>query len=146
MTRLLGVDLGERRIGLAVADSDSRAVRPLATIRRANPTRDARTIARVCEEQRIDEVVVGLPLNMDGSEGLQAAETRAWAASVASVIDRVIVWRDERLTSEQAEGRMEIASRGRAGGPPSAASRASRRARIDREAAAAIVQAELDAR
>lgn len=146
MTRLLGVDLGERRIGLAVADSDSRAVRPLATIRRADPTRDARTISRVCEEQRIDEVVVGLPLNMDGSEGQQAAETRAWAASVATVINRVIVWRDERLSSEHAEGRMEPPSRGRAGGPPSAASRASRRARIDRESAAAIVQAELDTR
>lgn len=146
MTRLLGVDLGERRIGLAVADTDSGAVRPLATIRRADPARDARTIARVCEEQRIDEIVVGLPLNMDGSEGTQAAETRAWASGVALVLTRTIVWRDERLTSEQAEGRMERASRGKAGGPPSTASRASRRARIDREAAAAIVQAELDAR
>ena len=103
-------------------------------------------MARVCEEQRIDEVVVGLPLNMDGSEGAQAAETRTWAAEIAPVLNRVIVWRDERLTSELAEGRMERASRGRAGGPPSSASRASRRARIDREAAAAILQAELDAR
>ena len=146
MTRLLGVDLGERRIGLAVADTDSGAVRPLATIRRADPARDARTIERICTEQRTDEVVVGLPLNMDGSEGTQAAETRAWAAEIAPVLNRVIVWRDERLTSELAEGRMERASRGRAGGPPSSASRASRRARIDREAAAAILQAELDAR
>lgn len=146
MTRLLGVDLGERRIGLAVADTDSGAVRPLATIRRADPVRDARTIERICEEQRIDEIVVGLPLNMDGSEGTQAAETRAWAAEITPVLNRLIVWRDERLTSELAEGRMERASRGRAGGPPSAASRASRRARIDREAAAAILQAELDAR
>ncbi len=146
MTRLLGVDLGERRIGLAVADSGSGAVRPLATIRRADPARDARTMARVCEEQRIDEIVVGLPLNMDGSEGAQAAQTRAWAAIVEQLLKRAIVWRDERLTSEQAEGRMERASRGRAGGPPSASARNNRRARIDREAAAAILQAELDAR
>ncbi|MGI8928237.1 MAG: Holliday junction resolvase RuvX [Candidatus Limnocylindrales bacterium] len=146
MTRLLGVDLGERRIGLAVADTGSGAVRPLATIRRADTARDARTIARVCDEQRIDEIVVGLPLNMDGSEGPQALETRAWAAEVARDLDRKIVWRDERLTSELAEGRMERAARGRAGGPPSAASRSNRRARIDREAAAAILQAELDAR
>lgn len=146
MTRLLGVDLGERRIGLAVADSASGAIRPLATIRRAEPARDAQTIARICEEQRIDEIVVGLPLNMDGTEGTQATETRAWAAMVKPVLNRTIVWRDERLTSEQAEGRMERAARGKAGGPPSASARANRRARIDREAAAAIVQAELDAR
>jgi len=146
MTRLLGIDLGERRIGLAVADTDSGGVRPLATIRRADHARDARTIARVCEEQRIDEVVVGLPLNMDGSEGPQAAETRLWAAEIEPALKRSIIWRDERLTSEAAESRMERASRGRAGGPPSAASRSGRRARIDREAAAAILQAELDAR
>lgn len=146
MTRLLGVDLGERRIGLAVADTDSGGVRPLATIARADSARDARTIGRVCEEQRIDEVVVGLPLNMDGSEGPQATATREWAAAVGPALNRNIVWRDERLSSETAESRMERASRGRAGGPPSTASRSSRRARIDREAAAAILQAELDAR
>lgn len=146
MTRLLGVDLGERRIGLAVADTATGAVRPLATIRRADACRDAQTIARVCEEQRIDEVVIGLPLNMDGSEGTQAAQTRAWASTVEPLISRAILWRDERLTSERAEVRLEPAARGRAGGPPSASARNSRRARIDREAAAGILQAELDAR
>jgi putative Holliday junction resolvase len=146
VTRLLGLDVGERRIGLAVADTESGAVRPLSTIRRSDPARDSRTLARICEEQRIDELVIGLPLNMDGTEGQQVTLTREWAAALAADLDRPISWRDERLTSEGAEWRMGPPSRGSAGGPPSAAARNARRARIDREAAAAIVQSELDAR
>ena len=103
MTRLLGVDVGEKRIGLAVADMNTSSVRPLATIRRADPQRDGLTLARLAQEQRIDEVVVGLPLNADGSEGAQARLTRDWAGAVAEYVDRPIVWRDERLTSESAE-------------------------------------------
>ena len=140
------MDLGEQRIGLAVADSDSGSVRPLATIRRSDPSRDARTLTRICDEQRIDELVVGLPLNMDGTEGAQAAITREWAASVEAALGRPIVWRDERLTSVGAESRLGRPPRGPSGGPPSAKARNTRRARVDREAAAAIVQAELDAR
>ena len=146
LTRLLGVDLGERRIGLAVGDSESSRVNPLTTLRRGDPERDAATIARVCEEQRIDEIVVGLPLNMDGSEGPQATLTREWAAAVAPLLRVPLTWHDERLTSVTAEERMTPMQRGSAGGPPSAAARDARRARIDREAAAQIVQAELDSR
>ena len=146
MTRLLGVDVGERRIGLAVADAESGSVRPLATIRRGEATRDARTLARICREQRIDELVVGLPVNMDGSEGTQAAATREWAAAVHEVIALPITWRDERLSSERAERRIGRAARGASGGPPSATARNARRARVDREAAAAIAQYELDER
>ncbi|HUR16143.1 MAG TPA: Holliday junction resolvase RuvX [Candidatus Limnocylindrales bacterium] len=146
MTRLLGVDVGERRIGLAVADIDTTSVRPLATIRRADPQRDGLTLARLAQEQRIDELIIGLPLNADGSEGAQAQLTRQWADSIAPYVARPIVWRDERLTSEAAEQRIGMRSRGASGGPPSAAARNARRARIDREAAANIVQAEMDAR
>lgn len=146
MTRLLGIDLGSRRIGLAVADTETGSVRPLATIRRADAERDVRTLASVAHEQRIDEVVLGLPRNMDGSEGVQALETRRWAEQVLARVGRPLSWRDERLTSEragQAAGRM---GRGRSGGPPTAATRESKRAAIDRHAAALILQAELDAR
>jgi len=146
MTRLLGVDLGERRIGLAVADSESSVIRPLSTIRRSDAERDTVTLSHICGEQRIDEIVIGLPLNMDGSEGSQAASTREWAASVAAHLGKPVAWRDERLTSTNAEARLGRARRGRGGGPPGAATRNARRARIDREAAAAILQAELDAR
>jgi putative Holliday junction resolvase len=147
VTRLLAVDLGERRIGLAVADTETGSVRPLATIRRSDLARDAETLRRMISEQRINELVVGLPLNMDGSEGAQALRTREWAAAITPAITGTpLCWRDERLTSSDAEARMGRTPRGRGGAPPSPAARNARRARVDREAAAAIAQAELDAR
>jgi putative pre-16S rRNA nuclease len=146
VTRLLGVDLGERRIGLAIGDTETGGARPLRTIRRSDPDRDSRTLARVCEEQRIDGVVVGLPLNTDDSEGPQAVATRNWVASVADAVPVPITYRDERLTTERAEAIVGAQRRGSGGGPPSGAARNTRRARVDQEAAAEIVQAELDAR
>ena len=143
---MLGVDLGERRIGLAVADSESGSVRPLTTINRTEPARDARTLATVCAEHHVDEIVVGLPLNMDGTEGSQAARAREWVDAVSPLVGRPLTWHDERLTSVAAEDRLGRMSRGKSGGPPSAAARNARRARVDREAAAQILQAELDSR
>ena len=147
MTRLLGVDLGTRRIGLAVADTATGEVRALATLRRApSVERDGERVVRLIEEQRIQELIVGLPLNMDGSEGFQAADTRAWGAAIAALVPVPVGWRDERLTSEIAEVRTGMVRRGRSGGAPSPAARNAHRARVDREAAANILQAELDAR
>ena len=146
MTRLLGVDLGTQRIGLAVGDTATGSVLPLTTIRRADIERDARTVATVIAEQRVDELVVGLPFNMDGSEGAQAQQTREWAEAVAATCNVSLNWRDERLTTEDAIDRAGPQSRGRSGGPPSAKARRAYRAKLDRLAAAAIVQAEVDAR
>lgn len=146
MTRLLGVDLGARRIGLAIGDTATGSVAPLATIRHTEIERDAQTLAQMAREQRIDELVVGLPINMDGSEGGQAAATRAWALAVAKIMALPVCWRDERLTTENAIDRIGPPSRGRSGGPPSAGARRAYRARLDRLAATAIVQAEMDAR
>lgn len=146
MSRLLALDIGERRIGIALADTESGAVKSLATIRRADAARDASTIGRLAREQRATEVVVGLPLNADGSEGTQARLTREWVADVGAAVALPVTWRDERLTSERAEAIAGRPARGRAGGPPSPAARNAYRARIDRLAAAGIAQAELDAR
>lgn len=146
MTRLLGVDLGERRIGLAVGDVAAGSVVPLTTISRATIDRDARTLAALAAEQRIDELVIGLPLSLDGSVGPQAASTREWAAAVAHLCALPLSFRDERLTTEAAIARAGKPSRGRSGGPPSPAARRAYRSRLDRLAAAAIVQAEMDAR
>jgi len=143
LRRLLGVDLGDRRVGLAVGDESSGVVRPLATIRRGSLEEDARTLAHIVEEQRVAELVVGLPRNMDGSEGEQARRTREWAASIAEELRLPVSLRDERLTSEAAETAMGPAGRGRSGGPPSAVARGRRRARVDREAARLILEAEL---
>jgi putative Holliday junction resolvase len=146
MTILLGVDLGDRRIGLAIGDSSSGVVRPLATLRRRTAVEDAAAIGRVCAERGAASVVVGLPLHADGSESEQSQRTRQWVAVARPLLGLPVSLRDERLTSEAAEARLGRPSRGRAGGPPSAAARRARRARIDQQAAALIVQAELDAR
>ncbi len=78
MSRLLGIDLGERRIGIAVAELDGLAV-PLVTIRRAREVaRDASAIQRLIDEHGVTELIVGLPLEASGREGAQVAITRAW--------------------------------------------------------------------
>lgn len=143
--RVLGLDVGERRIGVALGDLAARTAAPLATLARARTiAEDARVIARLAAEHRAGALVVGLPLDMSGTEGQQALRTREWAEAVAAATGLPVRYRDERLSSERAERRIGPAARGRAGGPPTAAQRDSRRARIDREAAAVILQDEMD--
>jgi putative Holliday junction resolvase len=147
MTRLLGVDLGERRIGLAMADDDGSPARAHSTLRRAaSLDRDAAALAALIEAIEVDELVVGLPLEASGVEGRQASITRAWASAMAERLVVPITFRDERLTSHLAEDRLGPMKRGRSGGPPSQTQRDAYRARVDREAAAIILQDELDAR
>jgi len=145
--RLLGVDLGSRRIGLAVADAEVGIARALATLRRGRtPGDDAAAIGRLCAEQGVTELVVGLPLEARGSEGEMAAAARAWAGALGELLRLPVTMRDERLTSFAAEGRVGRMPRGRSGGAPSRAQRNAHRARVDREAASIILQDELDAR
>ena len=147
MSRILGVDLGARRIGLAVADSGIGGARPLATIARAKTIEaDAEALARVCREQDVMELVIGLPVEASGVEGSMAEGARAWAAEIGTRLDLPVSLRDERLSSFEAERRLGRMPRGRSGGAPSRAQRNAFRARIDREAAAVILQDELDAR
>jgi putative holliday junction resolvase len=146
---LLGVDLGERRIGLAVAERDAFAARPLATVNRARslaPSDDALVLARVVTEQRVVELVVGLPLEANGNEGPMAKAAAAWATAVGKRLGLPVTLRDERLSSHLAESRLGPMRRGRSGGPPSPTQRERYRERVDREAAAIILQDELDAR
>ena len=147
MSRILGVDLGARRIGLAVADSGIGGARPLTTIARAKTIEaDADALARVCREQDVAELVIGLPVEASGVEGPMAEGARAWAADIGARLELPVTLRDERLSSFEAERRLGRMPRGRSGGAPSRAQRNAFRARIDREAAAVILQDELDAR
>lgn len=147
MSRLLGIDLGERRIGVALADGDGSPARPHSTLRRASdPARDAAALEQLIAANRVDEIIVGLPLEASGSEGPQSTITREWAAAIAERLDVPLTFRDERLSSHVAEGRLGPMKRGRSGGPPSKTQRDAHRARVDREAAAIILQDELDAR
>ena len=144
--RVLGIDLGERRVGVALGDLEARTAAPFATLSRGkNVAADAAAIARLAAEQGAGALVVGLPLDMDGAEGHQATITREWAEAVAAATGLPLRLRDERLTSERAERRVGTPGRGRSGGPPSPAQREAHRARVDREAAALILQDDLDA-
>jgi len=149
MTRWLGIDLGEKRVGLALADGDPAGAiaRPLETLRRGRDlVADVARLAGVIERERIDELIVGLPLEASGDEGAQARLTRTWGEAVAVELGLPVGFRDERLTSHLAEARLGPMKRGRSGGPPSKTQRDAYRARVDREAAAIILQDELDTR
>jgi putative Holliday junction resolvase len=139
MTRLLGIDLGERRVGLAVADEDGSAARPHSTLRRGRDIdADAAALAAVVDALGIDGLVVGLPLEASGEEGPMATQTRAWGDAIRERLDLPVSFRDE--------ARLGPMTRGRSGGPPSKTQRDAYRARVDRGAAAIILQDELDTR
>lgn len=147
MGRLLGIDLGDKRIGLAIAESDGGGAMPFRTIRRGRRAQDdASLLAGLLVEQRITEIVIGLPLEASGVEGPQAQLTRDWVLAVGPALGVPVVFRDERLSSHLAEQRLGPMKRGRSGGPPTPAQREEYRQRVDREAAAIILQDELDAR
>ena len=149
MTRALGIDLGERRIGIAIADGPGAGARPLTTVRRGRHVDlDADALLALIEAHEITELVVGLPIDAAGHEGPQAALTRTWVDDIrARLSDHVtITLHDERLSSHVAETRLGPMKRGRSGGPPSRHQRDEYRARVDREAAAVILQDALDAR
>jgi putative Holliday junction resolvase len=149
VTRWLGIDLGAKRVGLAVADGDpaDALARPLATLQRGRSIDDdAARLRTVLDRERIEVIIVGLPLDVSGDEGPQAALTRAWGEALAAKSGLPVAFRDERLTSHLAEARLGPMKRGRSGGPPTRTQRDAYRARVDREAAAIILQDELDTR
>ncbi len=147
MTRALGIDLGERRIGVAIAEGPGAGARPLTTLRRGrHPGLDAEALLGLITMHDIGELIIGLPIDAAGHEGPQAAITRAWAKDIrARLGDHVtITLHDERLSSHVAETRLGPMKRGRSGGPPTRHQRNEYRARVDREAAAVILQDALD--
>jgi putative Holliday junction resolvase len=149
MTAILGVDLGERRIGLAIADAAGVGARPLTTLRRGRDVAtDVVALRALIDANGVDRLVVGLPIDAAGHEGEQATRTRAWVDAVGAGLgdDVAVVFQDERLTSHVAETRIGPMPRGRSGGPPSRQQRDAYRARVDREAAAIILQDFLDGR
>lgn len=100
--RILGIDYGRRRIGIACTDPLGITVQPIAAFEGV-PAAAIEPIAALCVEREVDRVVVGLPLNMDGTEGEMAKEVRAWAARLARVVRVPLEFSDERLTSFSAE-------------------------------------------
>ena len=96
---LLALDLSKRRIGLAGTDQERRLATALTTFERAGATRDLERLRQVARERRAVGIVVGLPLNMDGSEGPMAKNARAEAARLARALELPALLQDERLTT-----------------------------------------------
>jgi putative Holliday junction resolvase len=102
--RLLALDLGTKRVGIAVCDELRLTVRPLPALSRTNWKRLLRGVSELCEQFDVEKVVVGLPLRLDGVEGEAAAEARRVARHLGLSLGRPVVLQDERLTSKEAEG------------------------------------------
>ena len=134
-SRVLGVDYGVRRIGVAVADLQVRIASPLATIAGRNDvTRDARAVADVGEAQSAGEYVVGLPVSMNDGESDQTRLTRRFAGELERLSGRPVHLHDERLTTDAAHDVMDEA----------AVPRQKRKELADRIAAQKILQSWLD--
>ena len=97
--RLLGLDLGDKTIGLAVSDPGLVVASPLETIRRTKFTKEAATLIAIIEDRNVGGLVLGLPVNMDGSEGPRCQSTRQFAANLLGKIDIPIAFWDERLST-----------------------------------------------
>ncbi len=132
--RLMGVDLGTKTIGLALSDIERRIATPLETIRRVKFTQDATRMIELAAKFEIAAFVVGLPLNMDGSEGPRVQSTRAFLANLAKMTDLPAVFWDERLSTAFVQRSLIEQD----------ASRAKRAEVVDRMAAAYILQGALD--
>lgn len=101
--RALGIDLGTKTIGLAVTDELGITAQPLKTIARRGPQKDITALREITEEYGIDRIVLGLPLNMDGTEGPRAQATRLFGTSLESSIKVAVIYWDERLTTVAAQ-------------------------------------------
>ena len=131
--RLAALDVGDARIGVAVCDELELTVRGAGIVRRVGGQRDLNAVAALLAPLEPERVVVGLPLNMDGSEGPQAAKVRAFGQRLAAHLALPVEFWDERLTTVEAEQTLRNAG----------LSRARRRDLIDQEAAAVILESYL---
>ncbi len=103
MRALAGLDLGDKTIGVAVSDTYRSVASPLMTIARGKFADDAGQLLEIVSERQIGGLILGLPRNMDGSEGRRCQSTRAFARNLARLSDLAIGYWDERLSSVAAE-------------------------------------------
>lgn len=131
---LIGLDLGTKTIGVAASDPDRKLAAGVTTIARTNFTADARALLALAAERNASGFVLGLPVNMDGTEGPRAQSTRAFARNLGKLTELPIALWDERLSTAAVERELIAAD----------ASRKKRAAVIDQHAAAFILQGALD--
>lgn len=134
-TPWLGLDLGEKTIGVAASDATRMIASPLVLIRKTKFTQDAEAVLRLMDERRASGLVIGLPLNMDGSEGPRAQSCRAFARNLQRLREVPVAFQDERLSTTAVErfliDQLDLTRKRRAGV-------------VDRTAAAWILQGALD--
>ena len=133
-SRLIGIDLGTKTIGLALSDVTHTVGSPLTTIKRTKFGKDAAALFNLCEEHNVGGLVLGLPVNMDGTEGPRAQATRAFARNLANLSDLPIAFWDERLSTNAVTRTLLEAD----------ASRKRRGEVVDKMAAAYILQGALE--
>lgn len=134
-TPWLGLDLGEKTIGVAASDATRMIASPLELIRKTKFTQDAEAVLRLMDGRRASGLVIGLPLNMDGSEGPRAQSCRAFARNLQRLREVPVAFQDERLSTTAVErfliDELDLTRKRRAGV-------------VDRTAAAWILQGALD--
>lgn len=130
----MGLDLGTKTIGVAVSDGMQSVATPLETVKRKKFTQDAARLLEIIKERNIGAILLGMPLNMDGSEGPRAQSTRAFARNLEKLTDLPIGFWDERLSTVAAERALLEAD----------TSRKRRSEVIDHVAASYILQGVLD--
>ena len=135
--RAVGIDLGEKRIGVAISDSDGRVATPYETVNRSGSRdQDHRLIGAIVEEVEAEILVVGLPLSLDGAEGKAAVNARKEAEHLQQVLAIPVTMHDERLTTVEAERMLQ----------EQGLDAAERRKIVATVAAAIILQAWMDSR
>jgi putative Holliday junction resolvase len=132
MARVLGLDVGDSRIGVALSDPLGMLASPLTIITRRDIEADIEAIMAIVRQREIETIIVGLPFSMNGSEGVQAQKVRDFATALSSRTDVPVRFQDERLSTIQA---MRVIKGARKTGPGT---------RYDAAAAALILQAYLD--
>ena len=132
--RLAGLDLGTKTIGIALSDPGLKIATPFDTIRREKFCKDAKALLAICGQQNVGGLILGLPINMNGTEGPRAQATRAFLRNLAPLTGLPITLWDERLSTVAAKRAMIEAD----------VSRKKRAEKIDAAAAAFILQGALD--
>jgi putative Holliday junction resolvase len=130
----MGLDLGTKTIGVAISDVTRQIATPMETLRRSKFSADAARLLALAAQENVGAIVLGLPVNMDGSEGPRAQSTRAFARNLAKLSPLPVVFWDERLSTAAVERMLIESDR----------SRAKRSRVVDKLAAAYILQGALD--
>lgn len=132
---MLGVDYGDARIGLSVCDELEILATPLCTVKSESMRKNIDKVAEIAKRESVQKIVLGLPLNMDGTEGVRASKTRSFGNVLQKVSGIPVEYFDERLSSVEAEEIMETVQ----------LKKSKRKNVIDRIAAQIILQSYMDA-